>query len=87
MEHKTRLKFNFEVKIQIILECLKGDDGILAICRRENISPIFSNANIIDYISKGNLPLPKSRDSVPLYLISIDCVFRLPIKQSRNPYR
>ena len=39
IKRKTRRKFNSEEKIRIILEGLKGEDSISAICRREGISP------------------------------------------------
>ena len=39
IKHKTRRKFNSEEKIRIILEGLKGEDSIAAICRREGIAP------------------------------------------------
>ena len=39
IKRKTRRKFNSEEKIRIILEGLKGEDSIAAICRREGISP------------------------------------------------
>jgi transposase len=39
IKRKTRRKFNPEEKIRIILEGLKGEQGIAAICRREGIAP------------------------------------------------
>jgi transposase len=39
IKRKTRRKFNSEEKIRIILEGLRGEDSIAAICRREGISP------------------------------------------------
>ena len=39
IKRKTRRKFNPEEKIRIILEGLKGEDSISAICRREGIAP------------------------------------------------
>ena len=39
IKRKTRHKFNSEEKIRIILEGLKGEDSIAAICRREGIAP------------------------------------------------
>ena len=35
IKRKTRRKFNSEEKIRIVLEGLKGEDSIAAICRRE----------------------------------------------------
>ena len=39
IKRKTRRKFNSEEKIRIILEGLKGEESIAAICRREGIAP------------------------------------------------
>ena len=39
IKRKTRRKFNSEDKIRIVLEGLKGEDSIAAICRREGIAP------------------------------------------------
>jgi len=39
IKRKTRLKFNPEEKIRIILEGLKGEESIAAICRREGMAP------------------------------------------------
>ena len=39
IKRKTRPKFNSEEKIRIILEGLKGEESIAAICRREGIAP------------------------------------------------
>ena len=39
IKRKTRRKFTPEEKIRIILEGLKGEDSIAAICRREGIAP------------------------------------------------
>ncbi len=39
IKRKTRRVFNAEEKIQIILEGLRGEDSISAICRREGIHP------------------------------------------------
>jgi transposase len=39
IKRKTRRKFNPEERIRIILEGLKGEDSIAAICRREGIAP------------------------------------------------
>ena len=39
IKRKTRRKFNSEQRIRIILEGLKGEDSIAAICRREGIAP------------------------------------------------
>jgi transposase len=39
IKRKTRRKFNPQEKIRIILEGLKGEESIAAICRREGIAP------------------------------------------------
>jgi len=39
IKRKTRRKFNSEEQIRIVLEGLKGEDSIAAICRREGIAP------------------------------------------------
>ena len=39
IKRNTRRKFNSEEKIRIILECLRGEDSIASICRKEGISP------------------------------------------------
>ena len=39
IKRKTRRKFTSEEKIRIVLEGLKGEDSISAICRREGIYP------------------------------------------------
>ena len=39
IKRKTRRLFNAEEKIRIILEGLRGEDSISAICRREGIHP------------------------------------------------
>ena len=36
---KTRKKYSSEEKIRIVLDRLKGEESIAAICRREGISP------------------------------------------------
>ena len=39
IKRKTKQRKNTEEKIRIILEGLRGEDSIAAICRREGISP------------------------------------------------
>ena len=39
IRRKTRRKFSSEEKIRIVLDGLKGEDSIAAICRREGIVP------------------------------------------------
>ena len=39
IKRKTRRKFSSEEKIRIILEGLKGEESVSAICRKEGIAP------------------------------------------------
>jgi transposase len=39
IKRKTRKKYNAEEKISIVLEGLRGEESIAAICRREGINP------------------------------------------------
>ena len=39
IKRKTRRRFSAEEKIRIVLEGLKGEDTVAALCRREGISP------------------------------------------------
>ena len=39
IKRKTRRKFSSEEKIRIVIEVLRGEDSIAAICRREGINP------------------------------------------------
>ena len=39
IKRKTRKKYNAEEKISIVLEVLRGEESIAAICRREGINP------------------------------------------------
>ena len=52
IKRKTRRKFNPEERIRIILEGLKGEDSIAAICRREGIAPrsIYDTTSFSKYL-------------------------------------
>ena len=39
IRRKTRKKYGAEEKIRIVLEGLRGEESIAAICRREGINP------------------------------------------------
>jgi transposase len=39
IKRQTRRKYSCEEKIRIVLEGLRGEDSIAALCRREGISP------------------------------------------------
>ena len=56
IRRKTRKKYSSEEKIRIVLEGLRGEDSISAICRREGISP-----NLYYRWSKGFLEAGKKR--------------------------
>jgi transposase len=56
IKRQTRKKYNAEEKISIILEGLRGEEGIAAICRREGI-----NANLYYRWSKEFLEAGKKR--------------------------
>ena len=52
----TRRRFSAEEKIRIVLEGLRGEEGIAALCRREGIAP-----NLYDRWSKEFLEAGKKR--------------------------
>jgi len=56
IKRKTRRKFTAEEKIRIILEGLRGEESIAAICRRESI-----HANLYYNWSKSFLEAGKKR--------------------------
>lgn len=56
IRRKTRKKYSAEEKIRIVLEGLRGEDSIAAICRREGIS-----ANLYYRWSKDFLEAGKKR--------------------------
>ena len=39
IKRQTRRKFNSEEKIRIVLEGLRGEETVVALCRKEGISP------------------------------------------------
>ena len=53
IKRKTRRKFNPEERIRIILEGLKGEDSIAAICRREGIAPSQPVLQVEQIVSGG----------------------------------
>ena len=40
IRRKTRRRFSAEEKIRIVLEGLRGEESIAALCRREGLNPI-----------------------------------------------
>ena len=53
IRRKTRKKYSTEEKIRIVLEGLKGEDSIAAICRREGISPNLYYRWSKDFLEAG----------------------------------
>ena len=39
IQRKTRRRFSAEEKIRIVLEGLRGEESIAALCRREGLAP------------------------------------------------
>lgn len=53
IRRKTRKSYNSEEKIRIVLECLRGEDSIAEICRREGISPNLYYRWSKDFLEAG----------------------------------
>ena len=53
IKRKTRRKFSSEEKIHIVLEGLKGEESITAICRREGIAPALYYRWSKDFLEAG----------------------------------
>lgn len=53
IKRKTRRKYSSEEKIQIVIEGLRGEDSIAAICRREGISPNLYYRWSKDFLEAG----------------------------------
>ena len=53
IKRKTRRKFSAEEKIRIVLEGLKGEESITAICRREGIVPNLYYRWSKDFLEAG----------------------------------
>jgi len=53
IRRKTRKKYSTEEKIRIVLEGLKGEDSIAAICRREGIVPNLYYRWSKDFLEAG----------------------------------
>ena len=53
IKRKTRKKYSSEEKIRIVLEGLKGEDSISAICRREGIVPNLYYRWSKDFLEAG----------------------------------
>jgi len=53
IHRQTRRKFTAEDKIRIVLEGLKGEESIAAICRREGIAPALYYKWSKDFLEAG----------------------------------
>lgn len=53
IKRQTRRKFSSEEKIHIVLEGLKGEESIAAICRREGIVPALYYRWSKDFLEAG----------------------------------
>ena len=53
IKRKTRRKFSAEEKIRIVLDGLRGEDSISAICRREGINPNLYYRWSKDFLEHG----------------------------------
>jgi transposase len=53
IKRKTRRKFSSEEKIRIVIEGLRGEDSIAAICRREGINPNLYYRWSKDFLEAG----------------------------------
>jgi transposase len=58
IKRKTRKKYNAEEKISIILEGLRGEESIAAICRREGINPNLYYSWSKEFLEAGKKRLP-----------------------------
>lgn len=53
IRRRTRKKYNSEEKIRIVLEGMRGEESISAICRREGISPNLYYRWSKDFLEAG----------------------------------
>ncbi len=53
IKRKTRKRYNAEEKIRIVLDGLRGEESIAAICRREGISPNLYYRWSKDFLEAG----------------------------------
>jgi len=53
IRRKTRKKYSAEEKIRIVLEGMRGEESIAAICRREGISPNLYYRWSKDFLEAG----------------------------------
>ena len=53
IRRRTRRRFSAEEKIQIVLEGLRGEEGIAALCRRDGIAPNLYYRWIKEFLEAG----------------------------------
>jgi transposase len=53
IKRKTRKKYSAEEKIKVVLEGMKGEESIAAICRREGINPNLYYRWSKDFLEAG----------------------------------
>jgi len=53
IKRQTRRKFNSEEKIRIVLEGLRGEETVVALCRKEGISPALYYKWSKDFMEAG----------------------------------
>ena len=53
IKRQTRRKFSSEEKIRIVVEGLKGEESVAAICRREGIAPSLFYKQNKDFLEAG----------------------------------
>ncbi len=60
IRRKTRRKFSAEEKIRIVLEGLRGEEGIASLCRREGIAANLYYRWSKDFLEAGKKRSPRS---------------------------
>jgi transposase len=73
IKRMTRKKYNAEEKISIVLEGLRGEESIAAICRREGINPNLYYRWSKDFLEAGKKRLlgDTQREATSLEVVEI----------------
>ena len=66
IRRKTRKKYSAEEKIRIVLDGLRGEDSIAALCRREGISESLYYTWSKEFLEAGRSDWPEIRLVLPL---------------------
>ena len=76
IKRKTRKKYTAEEKIRIVLEGLRGEDGIAAICWQEGISPNLYYRWSKDFFEAGKRRLfgDTQREATSFEVTGISCL-------------